>query len=90
MRVLVRLAPGAEQQVVSWSYRFVDRCTGATDTAAGGSVAVPAEGKQAAAVDALTLPAAQALAVVALTETPAAAASAPFIVGSCLDDRQAG
>ena len=89
VRLLVRLVPGAERQVVSWSYRLIDRCTGATDTAAGGSVAVPAGGDQAVAVDAVSLPKVQAVAVVAVTETPAAAASAPFFVGSCLPE-QAG
>lgn len=84
VRLLVRLVPGAGPQVVTWAYRIVDRCTGATDTAPGGSIAVPARGEQAAAVGTVTLPARQAVAVVAVTDLPAAAASAPVFVGSCL------
>jgi hypothetical protein len=90
VRLLVRLVPGTERQVVSWSYRLVDRCTGATVAAPGGSVAVPAKGARAAAVGTVTLPAMHAVAVVAVTETPAAAASSPLFVGSCLPHRQAG
>jgi hypothetical protein len=90
VRVHVRLVPAAERQVVSWSYRVVDRCTGAVGAAPGGSIAVPAEGRRAAAVSTVPLPAVQALAVVAVTETPAVAASTPLLVGSCLPERQAG
>jgi hypothetical protein len=89
LRLLVRLVPGADPQAVTWSYRIVDRCTGATDTAPGGSVAVPAGGERAEAVGTLTLPALQAVAVVAVTDLPAAAASPPMLVGSCVPDRQA-
>jgi hypothetical protein len=90
LRLLVRLLPGAEPQVVTWSYRIVDRCTGATDTAAGGSVTVPAGGDRAAAVGTVVLPAVQAVAVVAVVDVPAAAASPPVFAGSCASDRQAG
>jgi hypothetical protein len=85
MRLLVRLVPSAEAQLVTWSYRIVDRCTGATapDTPAGGSVTVPAGSDRATAVGTVTLPAAHALAVVAVTDLPAAAASPPAFVGSC-------
>jgi hypothetical protein len=88
MRLLVRLVPAAEPQVVTWSYRIVDRCTGATaaDTAPGGSVTVPAGGERAAALGTVTLPAADAVAVVAVTDLPAAAASPPAFVGSCPPD----
>jgi len=88
MRLLVRLVPAADPQVVTWSYRIVDRCTGATvtDTAPGGSVTVPAGGERAAALGTVTLPAAHAVAVVAVTDAPAAAASPPAIVGSCPPD----
>jgi hypothetical protein len=88
LRLLVRLVPGADPGVVTWSYRIVDRCTGATATAPGGSVAVPAGGERAATVGTVTLPALQAVAVVAVTDLPAAAASPPVFAGSCLPDRQ--
>ena len=88
MRLLVRLVPAAEPQVVTWSYRIVDRCTGATaaDSAPGGSVTVPAAGERAAALGTVTLPAADAVAVVAVTDLPAAAASPPAFVGACPPD----
>jgi hypothetical protein len=88
-RVLVRLLPGARPQDVTWSYRIVDRCTGATATAPGGSVAVPAGGDRAEAVGTLALPGARAVAVVAVTGHPAVAASAPVLAGSCLPHPQA-
>jgi hypothetical protein len=90
VRLLVRLVPAPERQIVTWSYRLVDRCTGATGTAAGGSVAVPAKDRRATAVGTVRLPAARAVAVVAVTEKPAVAASAPLFVGSCRPDRPAG
>jgi hypothetical protein len=88
MRLLVRLVPAVEPQVVTWSYRIVDRCTGATatDPAPGGSVTVPAGGERAAALGTVTLPAADAVAVVAVTDLPAAAASPPAFVGACPPD----
>ncbi|MGY1634601.1 hypothetical protein ACI784_23115 [Geodermatophilus sp. SYSU D01186] len=86
LRLLVELVPGPEAQVVTWSYRVVDRCTGATETAPGGTVTVPAGGTRAAAVGTLPLPAHPAVAVIAVTDAPAAAASAPVLVGSCRPD----
>jgi hypothetical protein len=83
VRVLVRVTPGAEPQVVTWSYRVVDRCTGAVTPTPGGSVTVPAGGERVAVVGTVPLPAVAAVGVVAVTEVPAAAASAPVLVGSC-------
>jgi hypothetical protein len=51
---------------------------------------VTAKGQKATAVGTVRLPAVQAVAVVAVTEKPAAAASTPLLVGSCLPDRQSG
>jgi hypothetical protein len=90
VRLLVRLVPGADAQVVTWSYRVMDRCTGALETVPGGTVTVPPQGAQAVAVGTVPLPALPGVAVVAVTELPAAAASAPVLIGSCLSDRQAG
>jgi hypothetical protein len=86
LRLLVELEPGAEPQVVTWSYRVVDRCTGATETAPGGTVTVPVGGTRAAVVGTLPLPSSPAVAVVAVTDVPAAAASPPVLVGSCRPD----
>jgi hypothetical protein len=90
VRVEVRLLPGAREQAVTWSYRLVDRCTGSATTAPGGTVTVPRAGGRAAAVGTVALPKARAVAVVAVTGTPAVAASAPVSVGSCLSERGAG
>ncbi|MGY1607793.1 hypothetical protein [Geodermatophilus sp. SYSU D00700] len=83
VRVQVRLVPGAADQQVTWSYLLADRCTGATSTAPGGTVTVPAGGTRAEAVGVVALPALPAVAVLAVTDLPAAAASAPLPVGSC-------
>jgi hypothetical protein len=88
LRLLVRLDPGADPQVVTWSYVITDRCTGATVTAPGGTVTVPVQGERAAAVGTVALPAAKAVAVVAVTDAPAAAASPPVLLGSCTADPQ--
>ena len=84
VRLEVRLAPGTADRVVRWSYRVVDRCTGATLPAPGGAVAVPAGAGRVEAVGVVALPAAlPAVAVFARTDAPAAAASPPLLVGSC-------
>jgi hypothetical protein len=87
LRLLVRLVPEAAPQIVTWSYRIVDLCTGATGTARGGAVAVPARADRAEAVDTVPLPALRAVAVVAVTDRPASAASPPVLAGSCLSRR---
>ncbi|SNS11452.1 hypothetical protein SAMN04488107_1435 [Geodermatophilus saharensis] len=83
VRVQVRLDAGAADRQVTWSYLLVDRCTGATSTAPGGTVTVPAGGTRAEAVGVVALPPVPAVAVLAVTDLPAAAASAPLPVGSC-------
>ena len=90
VRLLVRLVPAPEPQTVTWSYRIVDRCTGATATVPGGSVTVRAGGQRAATVGTVAIPDLPAVAVVAVTDLPAAAASRPVSAGSCLPARQAG
>src|SRR3954462_3237787 len=83
LRLLVRVVPGADPQVVNWSYRIVDRCTGASGTTPGGSVTVPAAQDRVAVIGTVPLPALPGVAVVAVTQLPAVAASAPVLVGSC-------
>jgi hypothetical protein len=82
VRVLVSLLPAADQQTVTWSYRVVDRCTGATETVPGGSVTVPPQADRAVAVGSVALPA-HGVGVVAVTDAPAVAAAAPVLVGTC-------
>jgi len=89
LRLLVGLEPGAGPQVVTWSYQFIDRCTHASGTARGGSITVPATGRRAVAVRVVPLPALPAVAVVAVTDRPAAAASRPLFIGSCAHAPQA-
>jgi hypothetical protein len=84
VRVLVRVVPGAGPQVVTWSYRIVDRCTGAVVPVPGGTTSVPAGQERVAVVGTVALPTAQAVGVVAVTEVPAVAASAPVLMGSCV------
>jgi hypothetical protein len=83
VRLLVRLVPAAAPQVLTWSYQVVDRCTATTAIAPGGTVTVPALADRATAVGVVALPPSDGAAVVAVTVAPAAAASAPLLVGSC-------
>jgi hypothetical protein len=90
LRLQVRLVPGADPQMVTWSYRLIDRCTGAAATVPGGTVTVPAGQQRVAVVGTIALPDQQAVAVVAVTNLPAAAASLPVFAGSCLPDQPTG
>jgi hypothetical protein len=83
VRLLVRVAPGAEPQVVTWTFSLVDRCTGAVSSAPGGTVTVPSSADRAAAIGVVALPAVPAVAVTAVTGAPAVAASPPVLAGSC-------
>lgn len=83
VRLSVRVTAAAGQQAVTWSFRVVDRCTGASAQVPGGSVTLPAGATEATAVTTLPLPAAPGLALIAVTQAPAAAASPPVLVGTC-------
>jgi hypothetical protein len=83
VRLLVRLVPSSEPQVVTWSYQVVDRCTGTSGIAPGGTVTVPPLADRATAVGVVALPPSDGAAMVAVTDAPAAAASAALVVGSC-------
>ncbi len=83
VRIAVRLTPGTGRQIVTWTYRIVDRCTGTSVEAPGGSVALPPGEQQAAAVATVPLPTMPGVALIAVTDKPAAAASPPVVVGSC-------
>ncbi|GAA3088870.1 hypothetical protein GCM10010464_61090 [Pseudonocardia yunnanensis] len=82
VRLQVALQPTAEPQTVTWGFQVFDRCTGATTTAPGGEVTVPPDGDRAVAVVDVTLPPGEALAVLARTDLPSIAASAPVFVPS--------
>jgi hypothetical protein len=83
VRLLVRLMPAAEPQVVTWSYQVTDRCTGASSIAPGGTVTVPPQADRVETVGIVPIPPVDGVAVVAVTDAPAAAASAAAVVGSC-------
>jgi hypothetical protein len=83
LRLLVRLSPRADPQVVTWSYLVVDRCTGTTVSAPGGTVPAAPDGEDVVAVGTVVLPDLPSVAVVAVTASPAVAASSPVTVGSC-------
>lgn len=87
VRLLVQLVPSAEPQTVTWSFQVVDGCTGSPGSAPGGTVTVPPHADRAAAVGVVALPPLDRVAVVAVTDAPAAAASAPLVVGSCRSAR---
>jgi hypothetical protein len=83
VRVLLQLVPSVDPRTASWRFELTDRCTGATDSASGGSVTVPAGSRQVAVVDTVLLPAHRGVAVSAVTEQPAVAAAPPLLLGSC-------
>jgi hypothetical protein len=83
----VRLAPRPDPQVITWSYLIVDRCTGVSASTPGGTVTVPPGGGRAVAVGTVAVPDLSAVAVVAVTDHPATAASTPVSFGSCRGTR---
>jgi hypothetical protein len=86
VRVQVVLQPRPEPQTVTWAFTVVDRCTGETTTAPGGTVTVPLGGDRADAVGTVAVPPGDALAVLVLTSAPATAASSALPVpadGAC-------
>jgi hypothetical protein len=87
VRLEVRLTPGIGPQAVTWTFRIVDRCIGSSATATGGSVTLPPGAQRAAAVATVALPATPGVALIAVTGKPAAAASAPVVIGSCTTHR---
>lgn len=78
VRVHVGLVPRPSPVLVRWDARIEDVCSGARATVVGSSLTVPAHADRADVVDRLVLPAGSALAVTAVTSSPAVAASAPL------------
>jgi hypothetical protein len=87
LRIRVLLQPRPEPQKLVWDFRILDRCTGASVTAAGGTVTVPPNGDRADVVGTVPLPQGEALAVMALVSWPATTASpavaVPAAGGGC-------
>ncbi|MGH4023885.1 MAG: hypothetical protein ACRDRV_04790 [Pseudonocardiaceae bacterium] len=87
VRVLVTLHPQPQRAVrqpapgvVGWSFQVVDRCTGSRLSVPGGLVSAAPGADRVQAVSTVPLPSGQALAVIAVTNEPAKAASAALPV----------
>jgi hypothetical protein len=91
VRVHVGLVPRPSPVLVRWEVRIEDVCSGGKATVVSGSVTVPPRADRADVVDRFVLPAGSALAVTAVTTSPAVAAGAPLWVPtrpSCSSDRK--
>ncbi|WP_051399616.1 hypothetical protein [Haloechinothrix halophila] len=82
VRVDVRLDPSASHREISWSLRIVDRCTDKIRKREGVTMAAAPGWQQVYGISRPTLPDSRSLAVVAVTDTPAKAASAPLLVSA--------
>jgi hypothetical protein len=78
VRVHVGLVPGTSPVPVRWDVWIEDVCSGGKTTVVGGSLVVPPRADRADVVGHIVLPAGSALAVEAVTTSPAVAASAPM------------
>jgi hypothetical protein len=81
VQVTVRLQPQPAAEEVRWSFHVFDRCTGTTDVLPGVSVTALAGWAYVYGTSWPSLPATHPLALVAVTETPAAAASPAVLAG---------
>jgi hypothetical protein len=79
LRVTVRFAPAYSGEQVVWRIAVFNRCTGSTSVVAHGQVA-GAPGSYVFDSTTATLPTARSMAVIAVTDTPARAASPPLLV----------
>lgn len=80
VRVDVHLEPTANVDAVSWNLRVYDRCSGKVDTSAQVTMAPQPGRQQVYGISRATLPPGSAFALVAVTATPAVAASEPVFV----------
>ncbi|SEL85802.1 hypothetical protein [Rhodococcus maanshanensis] len=80
MRVDVHVDPAANVGAVTWHVVVYDRCSGAVHPGTDVTTPVPPGGQQVYGIARVVLPPAPALAVAALTNAPAAAASEPAFV----------
>jgi hypothetical protein len=81
VRVMVRLQPQPAAEDVRWTFRVFDRCTGTTSVLPGASVTALAGWPYVYGTSWPALSANHPLALVAVTETPAAAASPAVLAG---------
>jgi hypothetical protein len=81
VQVIVRLQPQPSAEDVRWSFRVFDRCTGATSTLPGAGVTALAGWPYVYGTSWPRLPEGRAVALVAVTEAPAAAASPAVLAG---------
>jgi hypothetical protein len=81
VQVTVRLQPQPAAEEVRWSFHVFDRCTGTTDVVPGVSVTALAGWAYVYGTSWPALPATHPLALVAVTESPAAAASPAVLAG---------
>ena len=79
LRVTVRFAPAYSGEQVAWRIAVFNRCTGSTSVIARGQVA-GAPGSYVFDSTTPTLPVARSMAVIAITDAPARAASPPLLV----------
>lgn len=80
VRVNVHLEQAGTARAVDWSLHAVDRCTGSTQRYSGMEVTALAGWDQVYGISQPELPEATALALVAVTEEPARAASPPLVI----------
>jgi hypothetical protein len=87
VRVYVRLTARQTAQRVAWTFQVVDRCRGTTLTRPGTAVVAEPGWSYVYGTTFLRLPRGKALAVMAVTRSPARAASSPLLVpprgGAC-------
>jgi Protein tyrosine and serine/threonine kinase len=81
VQVTVRLQPQPAAQEVRWSFRVFDRCTGATSVVPGASVTALPGWAYVYGTSWPALSASHPIALVAVTETPATAASPAVLAG---------
>jgi hypothetical protein len=82
VRVYIGLVPRPSPVLVHWDVRVEDVCSGVKTAVVGGSITVPDRADRADVVDRFVLPNGSALAVTAVTTSPAVAAGAPMWVGA--------
>ncbi|HKC26418.1 MAG TPA: protein kinase [Jatrophihabitans sp.] len=80
VRMTTRLVPSTSARRLAWQLVVVDRCTGHRTLRRGGTMTVRPGWTSVSATRTLRLPAAPALATVALSTSPARAASAPMLI----------
>jgi hypothetical protein len=80
--VEVTLQPSPNRRSISWTLSSIDLCTGRAVPLAASTVAAQAGWTHVIGLSTVTLPASSAQVLVAITDTPARAASSLAAVGS--------